>query len=372
MDAFYASVEQHDDPRCAASRCSSAARRSRGVVAPPPTRRGASAAVGDADGEALRRCPQAIVVPPALRALRGGLARVFEIFRRHAARRGLSLDEAFLDVTGAARCRRGRDIAGAIDHIRRTGRPRRLRRVAAMKFAAKIATDLGKPDGLVVVRRAAWPLPRAAPGAGRRAAVGVGHVTEEALRDDRHRPPSAISRALRTPRSPGNRRHARAQSPRARPRRQSARRRPRRGREVHRRGASARTSPSVPLRAPTAAPQRRAGGPRRHVRGAPASRSSPAVRPSARRTTTGPGAARALLARVNLALPVRLTGISVSRVRGRARARAARPVRRRRSGRLGGRGGGEAARAQRRGGRPARRIAWRRAASAEPRRPRRR
>jgi DNA polymerase-4 len=104
--------------------------------------------------EALRRCPDAIVIPPRMGRYAEVSGRVFDVFRRYTPLvEGLSLDEAFLDVTasrslfgdGAAIARRIKDeIRAELSLTASAG-------VARSKFVAKIASDLEKPDGLVVV-----------------------------------------------------------------------------------------------------------------------------------------------------------------------------------------------------------------------------
>ncbi|MEZ4296034.1 MAG: DNA polymerase IV [Polyangiaceae bacterium] len=161
MDAFYASVEQRDDPSL----------RGKPVLVGGPMRRGVvSAASYEARkfgarsampmAEALRRCPQAIVVPARIGKYAAVSAQVFAIFKRYTPLvEGLSLDEAFLDVTasrslfgdGAAIARRIKDaIREELSLTASAG-------VAPVKFAAKIASDLQKPDGLVVVPEAVAP-----------------------------------------------------------------------------------------------------------------------------------------------------------------------------------------------------------------------
>lgn len=156
MDAFYASVEQRDDPSL----------RGKPVIVGGPSRRGVvSAASYEARPfgvrsamsivEAIRRCPHAICVPVRGHRYAEVSRDVFAIFRRFTPLvEGLSLDEAFLDVTAS------RSLYGDGEEI-----ARRIKRaireelsltasagVAPSKFVAKIASDLRKPDGLVVVR----------------------------------------------------------------------------------------------------------------------------------------------------------------------------------------------------------------------------
>jgi DNA polymerase-4 len=155
MDAFYASVEQRDDPSL----------RGKPVLVGGPSRRGVvTAASYEARpfgarsampmAQALRLCPSAIVVPPRMARYAEVSGDVFAIFHRYTPLvQGLSLDEAFLDVTasrslfgdGAAIARRIKDdIRGELDLIASAG-------VAPNRFVAKVASDLKKPDALVVV-----------------------------------------------------------------------------------------------------------------------------------------------------------------------------------------------------------------------------
>lgn len=158
MDAFYASVEQRDRPEL----------RGRPVIVGGPSRRGVVCAASYEArpfgvrsampmAEAVRRCPDAVVVPVRMGQYRSVSDRVFEVFRRFTPLvEGLSLDEAFLDVT-ASRSLFGEpvDIARAIKGaIRRELGLVASAGVAPCKFVAKIASDLEKPDGLTVVEEA--------------------------------------------------------------------------------------------------------------------------------------------------------------------------------------------------------------------------
>src|ERR1035438_6390373 len=105
-------------------------------------------------GEALRRAPHAIVVPPRRDRYEAASAQVFAIFRRYTPLvEPLSLDEAFLDVTASqALFGDGETTARAIKRdVRVELELTASAGVAPCKFAAKIASDLRKPDGLVVV-----------------------------------------------------------------------------------------------------------------------------------------------------------------------------------------------------------------------------
>jgi DNA polymerase IV len=151
LDAFYASVEQRDDPRL----------RGRPVIVGggvvlaasyEAKRCGVATAMGGR--QALALCPHAIVVPPRMAAYSAASKAVFGVFRNTTPLvEGLSIDEAFLDVGGLRR------IAGAPAEI-----AVRLRRevreqvglpitvgIARTKFLAKVASGVAKPDGLLVV-----------------------------------------------------------------------------------------------------------------------------------------------------------------------------------------------------------------------------
>lgn len=156
MDAFYTSVEQRDDPSL----------RGKPVIVGGPTLRGVvSAASYEARpfgvrsampmAEALRRCPQLVVVPPRHAHYAAVSRDVFAIFRRFTPLvEGLSLDEAFLDVTASRSLfGDGESIARAIKAaiFEETGL-RASAGVAPCKFVAKIASDFQKPNGLTVVR----------------------------------------------------------------------------------------------------------------------------------------------------------------------------------------------------------------------------
>ena len=155
MDAFFASVEQLDNPDLRGQPVLVGGRSRRGVVT-AASYEARPTGVGSAMSmvEALRRCPDAIVVPPRRGRYLEVSGRVFEVFRRYTPLvEGLSVDEAFLDVTGSrALFGDGPEIARRIkqdvrSEIGLTGSAG----VAPNKFVAKIASDLEKPDGLTVV-----------------------------------------------------------------------------------------------------------------------------------------------------------------------------------------------------------------------------
>jgi len=183
MDAFYASVEQRDDPALRGRPVVVAWRGPRSVVcaASYEARRfGVRSAMPALRAEKL--CPQAVFVAPDFRRYRAVSQQVRRILERHSAViEPLSLDEAYLDVTEP---RSGLPSATATAQairaeIREETRLTASAGVAPNKFLAKIASDWRKPDGLFVIKPAQAldflaPLP-----VGR--IPGVGRVTEQRL-----------------------------------------------------------------------------------------------------------------------------------------------------------------------------------------------
>ncbi len=179
LDAFFASVEQRDDPRL----------RGRPVIVGGGVVLAASyeakafgirTAMGGR--RALRLCPHAIVVPPRMSSYSEASKAVFEVFEDTTPLvEGLSIDEAFLDVRGLQR------LAGRPSEIAAWLRRRVLEQVglpitvgiARTKFLAKVASAVAKPDGLLLVPPDGelaflHPLPV-------ERLWGVGHVTAEKL-----------------------------------------------------------------------------------------------------------------------------------------------------------------------------------------------
>ncbi|MDB5969711.1 MAG: polymerase [Hydrocarboniphaga sp.] len=156
MDAFYASVEQRDDPSLRGRPVVVAWRGSRSVVCAASYEartygvRSAMPAV-----RAERLCPDAVFVPPDFIRYRAASRAVRDIMLRHTDLvEPLSLDEAYLDVTenktGLATATR---VAKAIrEQIREELSLTASAGVAPNKFLAKIASDWKKPDGLFVIR----------------------------------------------------------------------------------------------------------------------------------------------------------------------------------------------------------------------------
>jgi len=185
MDAFYASVEQRDNPQLRGKPVVVAWRGNRSVVcaASYEARRfGVRSAMPAVHAERL--CPGAIFIPPDFTRYRAVSRLVREIFKRHTDLiEPLSLDEAYLDVTenktGLATATR---VARVIrQQIREELNLTASAGVAPNKFLAKIASDWHKPDGLFVIQPEdvdtfLTPLP-----VGR--IPGVGKVTEKRLEE---------------------------------------------------------------------------------------------------------------------------------------------------------------------------------------------
>jgi len=155
MDAFFASVEQHDQPELRGLPLIVGGRGGRGVVAAASyevRRFGVRSAMPVR--RALQLCPQAVCVAPRFARYQQVSRQVFAVFARYTPLvEGLSLDEAYLDVTGS-RALHGDALTIAIAIKRavltETGLTVSIG-VAANKLVAKIASDLDKPDGLTVV-----------------------------------------------------------------------------------------------------------------------------------------------------------------------------------------------------------------------------
>jgi DNA polymerase-4 len=183
MDAFYASVEERDDPKLAGKPVIVGGAGKRGVVAAASyavRKFGVHSAMPMAT--ALRLCPQAICVPPRMRRYQEISARIFAVFHEITPLvQGLSLDEAFLDVT-ASQHLFGDPVTIALrikSSIReRTGLSASVG-VAPNKLVAKISSALAKPDGVSVVgeervREVLDPLSvRRLPGLGQKTGVKV-------------------------------------------------------------------------------------------------------------------------------------------------------------------------------------------------------
>ncbi len=155
MDAFYAAVEQHDDPALRGQPLLIGPRSHRGVVL-TASYEARPYGVGSAMpmAEARRRCPQALVVPPRFDRYTEVSSIIMKIFDTFSPKvEPLSLDEAFIDMTGST------DLFGSPEQIGRrikaavrdaTGLTVTVG-MASTKHVAKIASAFQKPDGLTVV-----------------------------------------------------------------------------------------------------------------------------------------------------------------------------------------------------------------------------
>lgn len=169
MDAFYAAVEQRDRPELRGKPLIVGGTGRRGVVSTASYEArpfGVHSAMPSE--EARRLCPQAIFLPPDFRRYEEASGRVMEVFGRFSPKvEPLSLDEAFLDMTGAEGLfgppeEMGRLIKQAV--LEATGGLTVSVGAAPCKFVAKVASDFRKPDGLTVVAPSEvhgflWPLP---------------------------------------------------------------------------------------------------------------------------------------------------------------------------------------------------------------------
>ncbi len=193
MDAFYASVEQRDNPDLQGKPVVVGGGTNRGVVAAvsyEARRFGIRSAMPMA--EAIRRCDHLVRVKPRMSHYKEASAHIFAIFREFTPLvEGLSLDEAFLDVTASIKLFGSpQNIAASIKQrvLEDTGLTASVG-VAENKLVAKIASDLDKPDGLSSVMPNAYrekldPLPvRVIPGIGRETLKRLAGIRIATLRD---------------------------------------------------------------------------------------------------------------------------------------------------------------------------------------------
>jgi len=161
MDAFYASVEQRDNPALRGKPVAVGGSAARGVVAAASYEarefgvRSAMASV-----TAKRRCPELIFVKPRFEVYREVSAQIRSIFAEHTDLiEPLSLDEAYLDVTEN---RKQIELASAValairERIREVTGLNASAGISYNKFLAKMASDLNKPNGQAVIPPAAGP-----------------------------------------------------------------------------------------------------------------------------------------------------------------------------------------------------------------------
>ena len=183
MDAFYASIEQRDNPELKGKPVIIGGKTGRGVVSTASyeaRKYGVRSAMPIT--EAVRRCPDGIYIPPNIPKYRAVSEQIMEIFHRYTPDvEAISLDEAFVDVTGSQK------LFGTAEEIGRTIKQSiydELQLTASVglaynKFLAKLASDLDKPNGFFIVtpddlQEKIWPLSI-------RRMMGVGHKTADVL-----------------------------------------------------------------------------------------------------------------------------------------------------------------------------------------------
>ncbi|MBO3664024.1 DNA polymerase IV [Microbacterium stercoris] len=206
MDAFYASVEELDDPSLRGKAVVIGAPDGRSVVSSASyeaRRYGVRSAMPM--GQALRLCPHAIVVLPHFERYQSVSAQVMDVFRSFTPLvEPLSIDEAFLDVRGARR------LWGSPGQIARMIREKILAEVgitasvgvAATKHVAKMASTMAKPDGLLIVpgprtQEFLDPKPvRAIWGIGPKAAELLESRAIRTIRDVRETPVEVLERVI--------------------------------------------------------------------------------------------------------------------------------------------------------------------------------
>ena len=184
MDAFYAAIEQRDNPELKGKPVIvGGSIESRGVVSTASyeaRKYGVHSAM--AMTEAHRRCPHGVYLPVDMQKYRRVSRQIMEIFHRFTPEvEAISLDEAFLDVTGS------RKLFGTAEEIGREIKrliQQEVQLTASVglsynKFLAKLASDMDKPDGFYEIRpeeleSKVWPLPI-------RRMMGVGSKTAQML-----------------------------------------------------------------------------------------------------------------------------------------------------------------------------------------------
>ena len=155
MDAFFASVEVRDDPTLRGKPVLVGGVGKRGVVAAASyeaRRHGCHSAQPMA--VALRCCPHAVVLPPRFEAYAEASTQAFEVFGRFSPLvEALSIDEAFIDMTGTEKLHGPRRVAAQALRAAVFERTRLTCSVgiSSVKFIAKIASAMNKPDGLTEV-----------------------------------------------------------------------------------------------------------------------------------------------------------------------------------------------------------------------------
>ncbi|MBQ5615960.1 MAG: DNA polymerase IV, partial [Peptococcaceae bacterium] len=183
MDAFYASIEQRDNPELKGKPVIIGGKVERGVVSTASyeaRKYGVRSAMPIS--EAVRLCPDGIYIPPNIPKYQAVSVQIMDIFHRYTPDvETISLDEAFIDVTGSQK------LFGSAEQIGRAIKQsiyEELQLTASVglaynKFLAKLASDLDKPDGFYIVtpddlQEKIWPLSI-------RRMMGVGHKTADLL-----------------------------------------------------------------------------------------------------------------------------------------------------------------------------------------------
>ncbi len=185
MDAFYASVEQRDNPALRGKPVAVGGSRARGVVAAASYEarvygvRSAMASV-----MALRKCPDLLFVKPRFEVYKAVSSQIREVFAQYTDLiEPLSLDEAYLDVTeNYAGLASATEIARQIkEKIKETTQLTASAGVSYNKFLAKLASDYRKPDGLFVIKPADGPAFVETLLVGQ--FHGIGHVTAQKMNE---------------------------------------------------------------------------------------------------------------------------------------------------------------------------------------------
>lgn len=203
MDAFYASIEQRDDPDLRGKPVIVGGEGKRGVVAAASyevRKFGVHSAMPSS--EAVRRCPDAIFIRPRIDHYRKVSKQIFDVFRQMTPiYEGLSLDEAFLDFS---------DEPGIYQHARARAQEIKEKIVAATrltasvgvgpnKLVAKIASDINKPDGLCIlfgdqIGATLDKMPaRKLPGIGKKTMERLTRIQVATIRDLRLAPDGALA-----------------------------------------------------------------------------------------------------------------------------------------------------------------------------------
>jgi DNA polymerase-4 len=184
-DCFYASIEMRDDPSLRGIPLAvGGAADSRGVIATcnyEARRFGVHSAMSSR--RALVLCPQLLILPPDMARYRAASAAIMDIYRDFTERiEPLSLDEAYLDVSGKTHCRGSATLMAEAIRARIHAEVgiTASAGIAPNKFLAKVASDWNKPNGQMVIRPADIEAFVAALPVGK--VPGIGKVTAERMK----------------------------------------------------------------------------------------------------------------------------------------------------------------------------------------------